>query len=362
MTGFSDELLRAALADAAGTVRQEELRPLPAPPRRRRPLFPPLAALTAAAVAVAAVVAVVLVAPWSGHGRDGARPPFALAAYGGADYVLDGAQPPGGPSVTIRSTDTGRAIATLPAPAGTSGFRYSADSGDNRTFVLTTADPQACTIGFYRLTLGADGRPEGPLTEMRGTGLRQRTSEALAPLAVAPGARRIAYAGRECGGDSARGTVTVIDTVTGDRRVTRLPLPAFASDLYWAPNGRELVFQTMGEYLDRGLSTLDTSTGKVSAIRLGAGDTTLRGAAFGKDGTHIVALVRDGGQNHVVWYALATKTITRRVALPPSDPLAPTMFQVSGDRVVAMIGDHVHVVTGTKVTTHRAGEGGDSLP
>ncbi|MGK5557864.1 hypothetical protein ACSNOI_40295 [Actinomadura kijaniata] len=352
MTGLSDELLRSALRDAAAGVRDEDLRPLPAapPPRRpRRPRLVPLGGL-AAAVAVT-VVALLVAAPWS---RDGASPGLSLAAYTGVDYVLEGAWPPGGMSVTVRKADTGRRIATVPAPAGSGGFRDSADSGDHRTFVLTTADPRACRVRFHRLVLGADGRPAGPPTTVRDADLRRRMGEGPEQLAVAPGARRIAYAGRECG-PSATGTVTVVDLATGEQRVTRLPPRALANSLRWAPNGRELVFQTMGDHLEAGLHTLDTATGRVTPISLGGGDGRLRGALFDKDGTHIVALVRTGGRNRVVWYAPASRTVTREVPLPPSAPDAPTTFEVAGDRVVAVIGDRVHVVIGTKVTTTRAG-------
>ncbi|GAA1583188.1 hypothetical protein GCM10009678_77360 [Actinomadura kijaniata] len=349
MTGLSDELLRSALRDAAATVRDEDLRPLPAAPPPRRPRLVPFGGL-AAAVAVT-VVALLVAAPWSRH------PGLSLAAYTGVDYVLEGAWPPGAASVTVRKADTGRQVATVPAPAGSGGFRNSADSGDHRTFVLTTADPRACRVRFHRLVLGADGRPSGAPTELRGADLRQRMGEGPEQLAVSPGARRIAYAGRECD-PSGRGTITVVDPATGEHRVTRLPPRALASSLRWAPNGRELVFETMGDYLEPGLHTLDTATGRVSPISLGGGDGRLHGAMFDKNGTHIVALVRNGGRNRVVWYAPASKTITREVPLPSSDPDAPTTFEVAGNRVVAMIGDRVHVVTGTKVTTGRA----DRLP
>ncbi|MEU8118460.1 hypothetical protein AB0C21_07095 [Spirillospora sp. NPDC049024] len=360
MTELSDELLRATLSGAAATVRPEDLRPLTAAPPRRRLRLVPLAGLAAVTAVTAAVVLVL--APWSRHGGGGASPRFSLAANAGVDYVLDGAWPPGGASVTVHETDTARKIATVPAPKGSSGFRDSADSGDHRTFVLTTADPQACRIGFYRLTLGADGRPKEPLTELRSASLRGQMGEGRDQLAVSPGARRIAYAGRECGDASARGTITVIDPGTGDRRVTRLPDRALAGSLRWAPNGRELVFETFGDYLDPSLHTLDTATGRVSPISLGTGDATELGAEFDKNGAHIVALVRSGRDNRVVWYAMATKTITRQVSLPPSAPDAPTMFSASGDRTVAMIGDHVYVVTGTKVTTERVGEAGLNMP
>ncbi|MEU6036953.1 hypothetical protein ABZ801_16250 [Actinomadura sp. NPDC047616] len=358
MTRVSDELLRAALADAADTVRPEALQPLPARPRRRRLRPVPLGGLAVAAAATIAVV--LLVAPWSQHRRDGASPAFSLAAYMGIDYVLDGPWPTGGQWVRVRKADTGQQIATLPAPRGSSGFRDSADSGDNRTFVLTTADPQACSVRFYRLILGADGRPKEGLTELRRATLRQQMGEGPDQLAVSRGTRRIAFAGKECGGASARGVIMVVDPATGEQRVTRLPPRALAGSLRWAPNGRELVFETMGDYLERTLQTLDTATGRISPVPLGIGDGMLCGAAFDKDGTHIVALVRNGRQNRVVWYSTVTKTITRQVPLPPSAPDAATMFEVPGDRIVAVIGDRVHVVSGTKVTTGRVGE--DSMP
>jgi hypothetical protein len=351
MTEFSDELLRTALAEGAATVRPEELKPLPEPVRRRRRWTMPHAGLTVAAAAVVAVVAVVLVAPWSRHGPGAPAPRFALAASAGDDFVLDGPWPPGSPTVTVHEADSGRAIATVPAPPGSSGFVESADSGDNRTFVLTTAAPHACEIRFYRLTLEPDGRPKGPLTELRRATLRQRTGEEPEQLAVSPGARRIAYAGTECGSESPRGVITVVDPATGDRRVTRLPSRAFANSPRWAPDGRELVFEMVGDYRDRTVNTLDVATGEISTIRLAEGGAMLAGAAFDRSGTHIVALVRDGGHNRLVWYSPAAKKVTRQVELPPSSADAPSDFTVSGDRVVAMIDDQVHVVTGTKVTT-----------
>ncbi|OLT28349.1 hypothetical protein BJF79_10975 [Actinomadura sp. CNU-125] len=347
MTRPSEELLRSALSDAAATVRPEALRPLPGtpPPRRRRALL----AVPSAVLVAAAVVALLIVAPWT---RDGSSPRFSLASYAGADYVLEGPWPPGMPSVPVRDADTGRVVAEIPVPEGSSGFRDVADTGDNRTFVLTTADPEACTVRFHRLTLRDNGRPAGPLTELDGTAVRQRMGEGQGQVAASPGLRRIAYAGRDCG-DSAGGTITVVDTATGEHRVTKLPPRALASSLGWAPNGRDLVFETMGDYLERELRTLDTRTGELGTVSLGSGDVELHGAAFVGDGTHIVALVRDGRGNRVVWYSMATEKITRQVPLAPSAPDAPSMFEAAGDRVVVLIDDRVSVITGTKVTTEK---------
>ncbi|MFD0904151.1 TolB family protein [Actinomadura sediminis] len=358
MKSPSEELLRSALSDAAGAVRPEELRPLPArvPRRPRRALL----AVPLAGVA-AAVLAVLLVAPWSPDGRDGAPPRFALASYAGADFVVMGPWPPGAPSAMVRKADTGRTVATVRAPEGSSGFRDSADSGDNRTFVLTTADPEACLVRFHRLALNADGAPAEPPAELAGTALRQRMGEGPGQLAVSPGLRRIAYAGRDCG-DAGGGNVTVVDTATGERRVTPLPPRALASSLRWAPDGRELVFQTMGDYLETELRTLDAETGRLGTVSLGGGDATLHGAAFDEDGAHVTALVRDGGRNRIVWYSMTGKRVTRQVDLHASEPDAPTTFEAAGARIVVRIDDRVSVIAGTKVTTRRIDRGGASGP
>src|SRR6185437_7634469 len=72
-----------------------------------------------------------------------------------------------GKAATIRRTATGRLIARVPAPAGTE-LRAVAAAGPGRAFLLAAqpAGPGDRPIRFYRLALGAAGRP-GPLRPTR---------------------------------------------------------------------------------------------------------------------------------------------------------------------------------------------------
>ncbi|RFS81330.1 hypothetical protein D0T12_32340 [Actinomadura spongiicola] len=353
MTPPFEDVLRSALSEGADTVESRSLRPLAEPStRRRRVRVVPLGGLV---VAVAAAVVLVVLAPWSQEGD--APPRFSFASYMGAEYVLDGAWPPGGMAVNVRKADTGRLVAEVAAPRGSSGFRDSAGAGDNRTFVLTTADPDACRIRFHGLTLKADGTPAA-LTELPRTSLRGRLGEGPGLLAVAPGGRGFAYVSQTCGGQP-HNVITVIDSSTGDRRVVDLPPKVWASSLGWAPDARHLVFESVTEGVSDGaeLRMLDSANGDIRPVSLGSG-MVLRSAAYAPDGAHVLVLVHDGRSHRLLWYSMDTGTVTRRVQLPRGESGATTGVEVAGGKVAVIVDETVHLIDGTKIKSSRPVEGG----
>ncbi|MDL4821022.1 hypothetical protein [Actinomadura opuntiae] len=353
MSPLPEDLVRGALADAAGTVTPESLRPLAAPaPRRRRRLVLPIgvAAVAAAALAVVALVA-----------RPSAPPPeprMSLAAYAGAEYVLVGAMPPGQP-VTVRSAATGKRIVSVPSPPGTSGFWDAAGTGDDRTFVLTTVDVPRSRIHFYRLRLNADGvpqqfaeMPQAALDGLPGGGpevlAATRDQSKIAYVTERGGKLSVANGGYSLTGDDRiRERINVIDVRTGERRAVELPRGNIVDKLVWTPDGRHLLFVSE---TPEGVRVLDPATGKIRSLRLGPSGTVLIGASADPGSTHMVALVTSGGQGHVKWYSLATGKVDRDVPLGPVRPDASAMVGF-GDTIVAEIDEYLYKVTGD--TVHR---------
>lgn len=352
MNTMPEDLVRGALADAAATVAAGAVRPLAPAASRRRRLAAPIGAVAVAAVALAIVA---LVVRPSGH--PAATPRMTLAAYAGAKYVLTGGMPPGTP-VTVNDAATGKRIAHVPVPRGTTGFWDAAGAGDDRTFFLTTVDVGQSVIRFYRLSLKADGTP-ALLAELPRLALHGLPGEGPRLLAATRDRSTIAYV-TESGAkltagngeysltddDRIRERITVIDVATGRRRAFDLPQGQVADDLTWTPDGRRLLFTA--ETSDTGLRVLDPATGVIRPVQLGPPGTELIGAAADSDNAHIVALVAGQGQGHVKWYSLAAGKIDRDVPLGPVHSGSPAVVSF-GDAIVAEIGGHVYKITGNTV-------------
>lgn len=356
MNTMSDDLLRDALGDAAATITPGELRPLTAPVRRRR-RWAIAVPITVGAVLALAIVTT-LIRP-SGHTPASAPQRMTLASYVGAKYVLVGAAS-GGKPVSVHSAATGKRIAQVRTPRGTTGFWNVTGTGDNRTFFLTTYDVQRSLIHFYRLRLRENGTPEEPyelpnLTTHGVPGLGGRM------LAATDGAGKIAFVVESgakitsgANGSSAviskraRDRITIVDPATAGRRAISLPRGQIVEDLYWASDGRHIAFTT--EMVDPGLRVLDTTTGAVHSVgpRTGA----VVSVAVDSSSTHAVALVFSGGKSQLVWYSLGTRKAVRTVTLQhyhapdTPDSMGPA---VSGDTVVVMVADTVYQVTGGQV-------------
>ncbi|WP_067466892.1 TolB family protein [Actinomadura macra] len=356
MTRLNDDLVRAALSDGAGVIDHDDLRPLAAParrPRRRRWAIPAGAAVTA--LAAASVAVLVVAGP---HQRDAGGPAMSLAAYAGAEYVVDGAWPNGGEELTISEVSSRRVIARVPAPRDSSGFLDAAGTGDNRTFVLTTAAPGACRVRLHRLTLRDNGTPAS-VSELSGINLTGRQGEGSNQLAVAKGGERLAYSTLGCGAKSSEGHITVVDLSTGAQRVVDLPPGAKASDLRWAPDGRQLAFRLAADGWDGyRLNVLDAVTGARTPVSLGPPGTRWNIGVIAPDGRHLVAVVTTGRERRLIWYSLISKTVTRQVPLAPGSPDDPVISGGgTGDALVILIGDRLYRVRGTHVESKQVPPG-----
>lgn len=376
------ELLREALSDAAATV--EHVRPLTGRVRRRRRWVVP-AAVTATAVTAAMAVTVVATRPGDvTRTNEGAlpsevplairesRPPahaptasrWTLAAYTDAKYVLVGAGMGGAP-VAVNDAATGKQIALVPVPPGSTGYWDTAGAGDNRTFFLTSVDYKRAIVSFYRLRLNADGHPQ-QLSELpRATLHNGLQGEGPQLLAATNGGTKLAYVtetGAELtvthGGSSMtddaeiRERIHIIDPRTGDQQAISLPQGTVIDELVWAPDGRALAFTE--ETPGNGLRTLDPVTGAIRHVDLGGDDGAFRAADIGSDGD-IVALTYRADGNHLVWYSLATSKITRDVPLEHSHTDQAVGPTIVGDAVVVVIGNTMYRVTGTSVRTRHVG-------
>jgi hypothetical protein len=359
VTVLPDDLLREALADAAATVTAEDVRPLTGPARRsRRRRW----AIPAAVTAVAAATAGVVIAH---RPPEPAVPRMTLAGYAGAKYVVTGGGPPGEPA-WVNDAVTGRAIAQVPTPRGTTGFWDVAGTGDNRTFILNTVDTGRALVHFYRLRLSARGTPE-QLSELPratvhglpadGIQLLAATATKLAYITATGTKTTIANGGYYVtDGPRMRERITVIDQATGDRRVIGLPRGAVAQEPIWAPDGRHLVFTAMVP--DVGLRVLDPATGVIRNLEPGGRNAGFGGAAVAADSAQIVALETGGGRSRLVWYSLATLRIAREVPLGREPGITSSLGPVvSGDRVVVVVGDTVYRVVGAVVHRQHIGHG-----
>src|SRR6476646_6799323 len=263
----TEERLRDALGAAAARVRDDRLRPLPAPETRpRRPalrrhmgwLGP-----AAAAVSVLLIVALALTLTGRSHKTTPSVSYPALPA-GFPKYFAQIVSPSqiAGPSnldVVIRSTSTGEEVTRAGTP-DVSDYRLTplnvATAPDGRTFYIEyrAVDLQKNTsqIWIYLLTF-THGGSSNYLEWIRGdpfpgTGLLVDGGS----MAVSPDGRKLAFTEttQRLNGRSWPDAITVVDLRTGARSTWQggmsrpgqtLTIPAIS----WTPAGRSLVFRAL---------------------------------------------------------------------------------------------------------------------
>ncbi|MFB4315882.1 hypothetical protein [Actinomadura sp. 21ATH] len=364
MTTPNDDLVRAALEDAASTVTEDGLRPLAAPVSggrgrlRLRWAFPGVAMLAAALLAL-----LVLAVPrvWDG-GRGG--PAMSPAAYAGAEYVLEGTGMGPAAEVTIEEVATGRTIGRVRAPAGSGGFLHAAGAGDNRTFYLATADARACLVRFHRLVLGEDGAP-GPLEPMPELAIPGRPADGFGLLAVAKGGGRLAYSTVGCGpGAASEGRITIVLTGNGARTHIDLIPGATASQLRWARDEEHVSAKLARDGADGYELWVFGGGDDVRRVTFGDPAARLVVGTVAPDGDEVVAVLATGDTLRMVWYSLDTGTITRRVPLPGASAKdgaiggGELVEGRGGDGYAVLIGDRLYRVRGTAVESEPVRDGG----
>jgi hypothetical protein len=220
MTSVLDRLTDA-MGAAAGTVREQELRPLAAPERPRRRRRQPAWAVPVAAAA--AVVLVIGLAVAVSHQLFGARRPGAASSPAAPlpFYVTIDLQ---ATKVVVRSTATGKVVATVPvAPVANAGSSVAPAlaTGANGTFYLAAFVRGVRDEQIYRFRLTTAGQVTG-FTRVPGGTLRPNwAADALA--ASANGSRIAAgafyYPSHANPGTEQSDQVVVINTRTGAQRI-----------------------------------------------------------------------------------------------------------------------------------------------
>jgi hypothetical protein len=276
---ISEDKLRTVLQKAAREIQPHEVPPLRVADGRRhfrihtslhrwRGWLTPLAAAVSVAAVVVASLAFAGVFGSRHHpGHVAGRPggPFAgLPPY----YVqLTGPHPsnfsaPQLQSAVIRTTATGKVVATVTAPKPSDTFVSAAGAGDGRTFVLAAAkqrvthqdggvDVQDYPERLFRLRIGAGGYPT--LTRL------PVPPQPGGDLAVSPDGSKLAV------GENT--SIHVFDLATGAERTWTWPGRSRITNnaggdgevLSWTANDRTLAFQQwVGDSID--VRLLDTST------------------------------------------------------------------------------------------------------
>src|SRR5260370_6568258 len=141
--GLRSALVAATLAAVAGCLSGSPVRVPPAAPAAQPTELPPSAAAT-----------------WYPAGQlPAANAAFSVAPY----FVTIDSQRQGEPAI-VTDALTGKVLASVSPPTGSTGFIGVAAADDDHTFVLA-AQSRAAAVGFYELRLGPAGRPPpaGPL-------------------------------------------------------------------------------------------------------------------------------------------------------------------------------------------------------
>jgi hypothetical protein len=173
---------------------------------------------------------------------------------------------------SVRATATGRVLAPIARPASVFAFEGVAAAPGDRTFYLAAvaaaprgylagaAAPRGVKIEFFRLTLGANGRPGVPQRLPGPPYLAPLpiTSDALTtiPLAISPDGKELAYASGSQFPDTPGSTLPsgtqgiIIQNVSTGARRTWSTWPAShteISDVSWAAGGRLGFGATVGD-------------------------------------------------------------------------------------------------------------------
>jgi hypothetical protein len=223
MTSVLDQLTDAMSA-AAGTVREEGLRPLTAPERpRRRRRQPAWAAPVAAAAAMVLVIGLAVAVSHQlfrtrQPGGPGSLPAAPLPFYVTTDVAIT--------KVVVRSTVTGKVVAVVPVtPVGNTGSLVAPAlaTGGNGMFYLAAFERGVREEQIYRFRLTAAGRVTG-FARVPGGALRP--GWAADALAASANGSRIAvgafyYPSHVNPGPEQSDQVVVINTTTGAQRIWR---------------------------------------------------------------------------------------------------------------------------------------------
>jgi hypothetical protein len=213
--------LTDAMSAAAGTVREDELRPLTAPERRPRRLAWAAPVAAAAAVVLVIGLAVSVSNELFGAGRaagPGRLPAAPLRFYVTTDVAIT--------KVVVRSTATGRVVAVVPVTPvehnGTLVAPALATAG-NGTFYLAAFQRGVREERIYRFRLTAAGHVTG-FARVAGGALRP--GWAADALAASANGSRIAvgafyYPSHVNPGPEQSDEVVVINTTTGAQRTWR---------------------------------------------------------------------------------------------------------------------------------------------
>jgi hypothetical protein len=244
--------LTDAMSAAAGTIRDEELRPLTMPERRRR-LSPWVAPIAAAAAVVLVIGLTVSVS----NGLFGTHRPGGAAHLPAAPLPFYVTIDLGITKIVVRSTATGKVVATVPVtPIGSPGSEVgpALATGGNGTFYLAAFERGVPEEHIYRFRLTAAGHVTGFARVPGGT---LRSGWAADALAASANGSRIAvgafyYPTHVNPGPEQSDQVVVINTSTGAQRTWRggSPAPGYnffrVASLSWTGGPRELA--VLGEW------------------------------------------------------------------------------------------------------------------
>jgi hypothetical protein len=262
MTSILDRLTDAMSA-AASTVREEELRPLAVPERRRRRSAGerwPQSAWAAPVAAAAAVVLVIGLAASVSNGLFGTRRPAGPAYLPAAPHRFYIATDLGSWQTVVRSTATGKVVAVVPVPSLWVGGSVSPAlaAAGNGTFYLAAFRRGVPGEQVYRFRLTAAGHVTG-FARVPGGSLRPGwAADALAAspdgslVAVGAYYTRDHRVGGQLYGPERSDQLVVIHTATGTQSIWQGGSSARGykyfrvASLSWTGGGRELA--VLGEW------------------------------------------------------------------------------------------------------------------
>lgn len=218
-----EELLLEAYQRAAEAIRPADLRPVPRPPARRRPIQRrrgpghPLAYPTLAATAVLMVVAAATLLPHfllhtsAGPAARGRSPALSSKPPAGPPPRFIAALSASGGSIEFVSTSTGKQDARISPPQHGDFFSGLAAEPDDRTFVVAVeqASGGGCTARLFRVRLDQGGQPGGLQT------MPEPPIQGILPtstMALSPNGSELAYFAYQCGG---AGDLEVSDLANG---------------------------------------------------------------------------------------------------------------------------------------------------
>ena len=357
-----EERLQDALHAEAGRVRDDRLRPLPAPEAgaehregRGRVWLIPAAAAASVVLAVGLVLAVTG-GPRHAAGPSGSASPGATAGGMPRYFVRIAGTGPSRP-IEVQRVSTGAVVATLrppkPPPGGVVGYEAVAAAPDDRTFYVEydvftkNATPQIWILTF---SITASGSAT-PLTMIKGGLLDDQPGglETWGNLAVSPDGTKLAltvdnFNRVPASSPGYNDKVIVIDLRTGQRTewqggLYRAGKVFSIPDLSWAADGQSLVLLAQwcdratqattcsgtsgaGGYRDAQVWSLSTATG---GGPLNRGHLLLRESARypliaqaygGPDRSDITVAVLSGQANQDgLWPQLTVETVSTATGL-----------------------------------------------